>query len=110
MTHKEIAASLLELANVYETTPDDAGISDMGGKVSLYATTKTQVIATIKVIGGKFIKRGDDDYFMYYDSVRIPGVYIYVERSVVCRKIPARYECDPLLSPEDEAEIMAVSA
>jgi hypothetical protein len=108
MTNKEMAQSLAGLATVYGAIADNAGLpqSTDHGLCGLYCQTKDQVIAAIRAIGGRFNKRNNDDYFMYYDSVRLPGVYVYIDRSKVCRRLNPIYECEPLLSPEEEAEIL----
>ena len=108
MTNKQIAASLLELANVYGTAPDDTDVCRP--LLTLFAQTKEQVIATIKAIGGKFTKHeGVTTDYMEYRSVKIPNVRISICRDRVCRKI-VTYDCEPLFSHDDEAEIMEASA
>lgn len=42
---------------------------------------------------------------MIYESERLPGFSVWIPRDKVCRKIPARYECEPLLAPEEEVEV-----
>ena len=133
MKNSEIAKTLLELANVYGTMPDTGSVSLTNKKISestgevikeivgpvdidsslpipslkIYATTKDQVIALIRAIGGKFVKRiGWSGDTMYYDSQRLPGVSVWIYRNLVCRRVTPEYECEPLFSPEEEAEIL----
>lgn len=107
MTNKEISAVLYQLSKVYETAPDGAEISQP--TLTMFVYSKAEAIATIKAIGGKFTKHvGITPDYMEFRSARIPGVTISINRDSVCRKI-VTYDCEPLLSPAEEADIMAVS-
>lgn len=112
MTSKEISTSLAEMAKVYDTG-EDLPIPQL----NVFCSAKDEVVALIRAIGGRFDKdmgreddREDDPYaYMKYSSQRIPGLTIWIDRSKVCKLIrrPVEWECEPLLSPEDEAEIEA---
>lgn len=105
MKNSEIAEIILGVATVYNVTPDETPLKEPN--LTVFATSKDEVIAVIKATGGKFRKRlgyGGDS--IYYESERLGGFSVHIDRSAVCRMIPARYECEPLLSPEDEAQIV----
>jgi len=109
MTNTETAKMLMDLANVYGTTPDEIPLS--APLTTAHVNTKQAVIDLIKAVGGKFKKEplyeGADT--MLFRSARIPGFDIWVPRDKICRKIPARYECEPLFSAAEDAEIMEVA-
>ena len=105
MTNTEIAKTLMDVANVYGTTPDETVLKKP--LLTVFATSKEEVKSLVHAVGGKFTKRlgyGGDS--VYYESARIPGFSVHVDRAAVCVKIPARYECEPLFSPEEEAELV----
>lgn len=108
MNSREIAASLRKLADAYDV---DAYL--MPPSLNVFCSTKEQVVGLIKAIGGKFDKdmgRDDDQYAsIKYMSLTIPGFTIWIDRSKVCKLVrhPIEWDCEPLLSPEDEAEIEA---
>ena len=111
MTSREISANLAELAKVY-----DRDEYLFAPSLNCFCSTKDEVVALIKAIGGRFDKdmgREDDPYAsIKYKSQRIPGLTIWIDRSKVCRLIrrPVEWDCEPLLSPEDEAEIEVAQA
>lgn len=109
MTSREIAANLRKLADAYDV---DGYL--LPPSLNAFCRAKDEVVALIKAIGGKFDKdmgREDDEYaFIKYKSLTIPGFTIWIDRSRVCKLIrqPIEWDCEPLLSPEDEAEIEGV--
>lgn len=106
MTNAETADTLFKLAETYRAASTPLLAPNLGA----YASSKDEVIALIKAVGGKFTKKlsyGED--YIYYNSHHIPGFSVTIPRDRVCRKIPARYECEPLLSPGDEQEIEEIS-
>lgn len=111
MTSREIAANLRKLADAYDV---DAYL--MPPSLNVFCSAKDEVVGLIKAIGGKFDKdmgRDDDQYAsIKYMSVTIPGLTIWIDRSKVCKLVhrPIEWDCEPLLSPEDEAEIKAVQS
>ncbi len=111
MTSKEVAATLRKLADAYDV---DAPL--LAPSLNVFCSSKNEVIALIKAIGGKFDKdmgRDDDQYAsIKYKSLTVPGFTIWIDRSKVCRLVrrPIEWDCDPLLSPDDEAEIEVAQA
>ena len=61
----------------------------------------------ITAIGGRFERR-NSDYYTKLISKTLPEFALCIARDKVCRKI-VTYDCEPLLSPEDEAEIIEVA-
>lgn len=111
MTSREIAANLRKLAEAYDV---DGYL--LPPSLNAFCSAKDEVVALIKAIGGKFDKdmgREEDGYAsIKYKSAAIPGFTIWIDRSKVCKLVRRKIEwdCEPLLSPEDEAEIEAVQA
>ena len=104
--NKAHAATLRQLADIYEAT--EADIRTTG--LSIHAWTKDELVGLIKTFGGKWKKETGttSDYFMKLQSVTIPGLELLISRDSVCRKIVS-YECEPLLKPEEEAELLEVA-
>jgi len=100
MTNKEFAASLRKLAEVYETHPDFKQII-----LSMHQYDKEGAADVVRTIGGKWTK--EDAYSDYIDirSNAIPGFYVSLPRNKMCRRLNPEWECTPLLSPEEEAEV-----
>ncbi len=107
MKNSETAVHLRGLAEVYANTPDETPLVEPSTYASVY--TKEAAVALVKAVGGTFKKRllyeGSDT--LIYESQKLPGFEVWVPRDKICRKIPARYECEPLLSPEEEKTVFA---
>jgi hypothetical protein len=110
LTNLELAGSLRALADMYERNAEAELIKPM---LYVFAHSKGEAIAIIKAVGGKFKKHmglDNDPYSQItFKSERIPGLTVQIARDKVCRKT-VKWECEPLLSPEDEAELETVSA
>lgn len=110
MTNKEAAQSLRALATVYESLEEETPLPSL----TCFAYTKDQVVRLIKAIGGRFEKdmgdENDEHASIKYKSLKIPGFTIWIYRSKVCKLVrrEIEWDCEPLLSPEDEAEIEGV--
>ena len=84
------------------------GLSQMN--LMVWTHDKASLAVTLKGFGGKWKKnppKNDDDYALQLLSVDLHPLAVFIPRNKVCRKI-VRFECEPLLSPEDEAELEAV--
>lgn len=99
--NRKHAALLRSLADVYELTT--TGIAQ--NYTGIHTSDKEELLSTIAAIGGKFIKKYDD-YYLRLESLRIPGVSVIINRDKVCRKV-VTFDCEPLLSPDEENEIDA---
>lgn len=106
MTNQEYAAKLEAIASIYKT---HEGIKQPTS-MRVYADTKDELRSIIKTIGGRWSKE-DRSYGENY-SVLIfthgSGLELQIDRDKVCRKI-VKYECDPVMSPEEEAELLEVA-
>lgn len=73
---------------------------------AIFVSDKDELVALIRAIGGKFIKHaGTGEYAnITFTSKHIEGLRIIISRDKVCRKI-ITYECEPVLSPIEEAEL-----
>lgn len=103
MTNQEFAAKLEAIASIYKT---HEGIRQPSG-IRTYADTKDSLRETIKIIGGRWTKdeRGYGENYQVLIFTHTSGLEVQIDRDKVCRKI-VRYECDPVMSPEEEAELL----
>ena len=77
-----------------------------------WRNSKTELVNALRGFGGKwskFIPKGEDGYSIVLSSVDFAPLQLYIPRDRVCHKI-VRFECDPLLSPEDEAEVLVAAS
>jgi len=100
MTNVELSASMQELARIY-ALQENAGL--IHPSLSIVTSTKEELLAVVRAIGGKFTK-SPGDYFMSFRSERLPGVSVLIPRDKVCRKI-VTWDCEPLLSELDAEEV-----
>ncbi len=104
MNNSELAASLRALAEVYGAIEQELPQPSMW----IFASSKAEALGLVKAIGGTFRKDMGDETKEYSDitlhSVRIAGVRISLPRNKVCRKT-VKWDCEPLLSKEEEAEV-----
>ncbi len=107
-TANAIATELRRIADFLDKTPD-AEVSS--ARLSFYhnlSRTKEEFINLVKVFPRPFVK-GDgyrhDEVTLEHESDTVT-VYASIDRSQVCTLVeparPARYECIPLLSLEEE--------
>lgn len=107
MTNQEYAAKLEAIASIYKT---HEGIKQPTSQ-RVYADTKDELRSTIKTIGGKWTKedhRYGSEYSVMVFTHTLSGLEVQIDRDKVCRKI-VRYECDPVMSPEEETELLEVA-
>ena len=100
----QFAQNARRLADIYERE-ENADV--MRPALNIFADTKAEVLKVIRAVGGRWTKHvpgGDLDYHIRLESAAIPGLTVFIPRDKVCRKT-VKYDCEPLLSPEDEAEV-----
>lgn len=78
-----------------------------------FCTSKEEVVKAIKAIGGKWLKRESSYANSEYatidlDSQEFP-ITVSIHRDKVCRRT-ITWDCEPLLAPEDEAEVQEAMA
>ncbi len=103
MTNAEFAAQLRSFADLYDAHPT----LRRGYGLTLYVDTKEEVRSILKSIGGKWGKEVDSsmrDYPTLTFTHHGTGLQVRVSRE--CRKI-VTYDCEPIMSSEEEAELMA---
>ena len=108
MTNSEIAKTLAGLAEFYAANPDEDPLSEPNLFVRVYS--KEMAVRIVKGIGGTFKKRLSGSDTLIYESQRLPGLAVWIPRDKVCRVIPARYDCEPLLAPAEEVEVFGPDA
>lgn len=102
MTNVEFAQSLRKLAELYETA-----LAEMDKPIlRIYVYDKPDLAKWLHAVGGMFKKTepyiGADT--LLFESRRIPEFGISIPRDKVCKKI-VKWECEPLMSPDDHEEI-----
>jgi hypothetical protein len=115
MTSHEYARKLRAVADLLEGASEFKMPAYMDGYVKEYGADNIQFhrdkelfIAAVRALpNGR--KAGDSNT---YDFIVGDGLlHLQVNRSAVCRvvrpAVPAEYECEPLLSPEEEAQVGA---
>jgi hypothetical protein len=104
MTNTEFAEVLERLAEHYRA---DETLEQL--KLYLFLNTKEELRATIKSIGGKWDKRGfnaeSEHASLWFHSLHLEPLAVCIPRSAVCRKT-VTYDCDPIMSPAEEVEIL----
>lgn len=108
-----IASELRKIADLLDRTPDAEITKPNLGFYHVGTEPKEQFIALAKVFPRPFDK-GDgyshDQYTLTHETDNL-RVYASIDRSEVCTLIeparPARYECTPLLSLEEEESLGA---
>lgn len=103
MTNIEFAVTLEKLAAKYR---ENETLPQVG--LSAWMFTKGDLATALKGFGGKWIKDTSDDISDTLDfrSVHLPGLKLWINRNKVCRRL-VTYECDPIMSPAEEAEMLA---
>jgi hypothetical protein len=111
MTSHEYAEKLYAVASMLNRSPEfqlpaymDNYVEEYGVDRLLFHSHKDLFLAAVRAIGnGKKSGNGTDFEFIY------SGLHLVADRSAVCRivtpAVPAVYDCLPLLSPEEEAQI-----
>jgi hypothetical protein len=96
------AEKLLALAKVYR----DATVTLTDPYLTIMTWTKVDCAKWIRAIGGRFVKKEGPVNDIRFVSSRIPCIEVAIPRNIICRRLNPEYECEPLLSPEEEAEIL----
>lgn len=104
MKSHEYAKRLHEIAEFLESRPEFE--TPMGVHLYQYSSSKAPFLAAAKALGNVTKEyRGDD---LRISPAAFPEMIFAVPRSVVCRLVkPAEYDCEPLLSQEEEASLSA---
>jgi hypothetical protein len=107
-TNKEFAEQLRRLADKWERLPKETRRPWLG----VYVWSKDEGVALIRAIGGRWTKSLKEPNLVF--TSRETGLEIQFSQSQVCRlvepAVPAKYECGPLLSPQEEAELIEEAA
>lgn len=115
MTSHEYAKKLHELAELLESRPEfkmpsyqKQYTADYGTGAFRYYTDKVGFLAAIRAIGSGRKDIGEDEV-NFWD---VKGLLrLEVDRNAVCHIVkpaqPAEYECEPLLSTEEETQVGA---
>ena len=113
MTNQEFASKLRTLADKWEQLPEQKNTP----LLFVENSRKEDAVAIVKGIGGhwtKTITNPDHPYARVVYASRETGLEVSLYRDSLCRIIrpaqPAQYECEPLLSPDEEAEILEPTA
>ncbi len=105
MKNEDLARSFAKVAEVYA----DPANKDLVQPVFVISTwSKPSLLHAIKAFGGKFTKKMFGDETLYLESKDFPGVQISIPRDKVCKKT-ITWDCEPMLSPEDIAEVDAAT-
>ena len=107
MSH-ELAKKLQDTATRLKSLPDvDVHVERPKVLISFYGNSnKEAFIAAVRALKPG-VKRIDKEYVNFTPNGTI--LELYINREAVCRKVQdVKYECEPLLSPQEEAEIETV--
>ena len=114
-----VAAELRNLADRLDASPDTV-IEKLFITRSHYSSTKNEFLDFVKLMP-RPLKKGTADYGLSsgpeltvaYEGTGI-NIHVTIPQSATCTLItparPAVYDCNPILSAEDEAEIEATHA
>lgn len=107
-TSHEWAKKLRETADVLESRPECEMAGEARVLVSFYGNSnKEAFIAAVRALKPG-IKKIDQEYVNFYPSGTI--LNLYINRDAVCRKVQdVKYECEPLLSPQEDADMEQVA-
>lgn len=105
-TSHDLAHSLEQTA-AWLLSRDPFPVEDFDADTWIYLSFKEKdtFVAAVKAVGTG--KKEVDNYYIQF-KVDVPGgkIKLSAPRDTVCRLIrPAEYECDPLLSPEEEKNL-----
>lgn len=108
MTSHDYARELKRVADCLERR-EEFDLPDYLDEVALklsYFDDKKRFLAAVRALGTG--TKGPDKYITndYIFTPAFGGLRIQAERNTVCRLVrPAEYECEPLLSPEEEQAV-----
>jgi hypothetical protein len=104
MTTREYAAGLRKIADFLDSRPEFE--TDIAPSLSLYYYHKEKFIVAAKALGSATKIFSDGDYAMLRLTAKDAPVTLGIQRDKVCKKT-VTYDCEPLFSPEEVAEILA---
>lgn len=102
-TNKQFAETLAKLAEFYRGAPE--GLDKPILRIYVYG--KEELLKWIRAIGGTWTKETTAYDDINFESKRIPGFSVQIPRDRICRKV-VTWDCEPLLSKEEEEEVAAV--
>lgn len=104
MKSHEYAQKLADTARFLLSRPEFETEMEPWVYLGNYWTDKDKFLAAVKALGAGVKEWGKDDLTF---KVKSPAeIVLSIQRSAVCRKIQEeKWECEPLLSPEEEAQI-----
>lgn len=109
MTTRNYAERLRRLADFLDSRPE-VEIAQQNLTVWLNFYEKEKFVAAVKAMGSGTKKIGESEWSSveFYPAGAPEGVKFSLEitRNKICRKVQEeKWECEPFLSPEEEAEI-----
>jgi len=111
ITASAVASELRRIADVFDKSPETKLIQPRLSFYFGYANTKEQFLDLAKVFPRPFDKGDGYDHQQYTLKHETDALEVYaaIDRSKVCTLVeearPARYECVPILSLEEEAAL-----
>jgi hypothetical protein len=99
VTNLEFAAVLEKLAEHYRSNAELERIN-----LSKWFYDKEGLAAMLRDLRGRWKKEVSGDTISF-TSDSLQGLSIYIPRDKVCRRT-VTYDCDPIMSPEEESEIL----
>lgn len=109
MTSHEYAEKLLDLVKLLQesepfelpTYESEETLAESGMRRMNFFSDKTRFLAAVRSLGNGH-KKYDGHSLVFVSG----GLHLAVDRNAVCRivkpAVPAEYECEPLLAPEEE--------
>jgi hypothetical protein len=104
MKSHEYAQRLRELGEFLLTKPEFETESDL--MIFEYFYTKDKFLAAARAIGSGSKEYTESDF--RFKPAGFNELTLYISRDKVCRKVQEeKWECEPILSPEEEATVGA---
>lgn len=105
MTSHEYAKRLHEIADFLLSRPE-CGLSLGNIRLYNYFCVKDKFLAAVKSLGSG--TKTYDSTDLHFSPVGAPEMILAVSRHKVCRKVQEeKWECESLLSPDEEAQVGA---
>ena len=106
MNSHEYANKLKELAEFLLSRPEFETSTDRGPSIYQYFWSKEPFLAAVKALGAGTKEYDSTD--LNYSPAAFPYMKVSISRTKVCRKVQEeKWECEPLLSQEEEMQIGA---
>ncbi len=105
----EVAIELRKLADSLELEPEAEVRKPVMGFYHWGEPEKQHFLNVARLLPRPLVKNyKDNDFTLYYDTPAL-RVYAKIPRKAVCRLVkpaqPAEFECDPILSAEEESAV-----